>query len=63
MNIQRLVGVWTGEIDDEYAAAAVTGTAAIALKLMGKASNFDEAQAMAEEMWQNRNRTWMGIAA
>ena len=63
MNILRLIDVWTGQQEDEYAAAAVTGTAAIALKLMGKAGNFEEAQTLTEAMWNDRERNWMGRAA
>lgn len=57
MDISRLVAVWTGEIADEYAEAAVTGTVAIALKTCGKAASFEEAQATAETMWQSRDRS------
>jgi hypothetical protein len=32
----------------------VIGTTAIALKLMGKVANMDEAQSMARGMWMNR---------
>lgn len=61
MDIKRLIDVWTGDIEDEYATAAVTGTAAIALKLLGKATSFDAAQAMAEEIWHKRDRDWKGV--
>ena len=44
MDIGRLVGLWHGDIEDDYAEAAVTGTVAIALKLMGRAGTADEAQ-------------------
>jgi anthranilate phosphoribosyltransferase len=51
---QRLSAVWRGDIEDEFAVGAITGTAAIALKLMKKANNINEAQEMAEQMWKNR---------
>jgi len=41
---QGLLTVFCFEIEDEFAEAAVVGTAAIALKLMGKAVSIDEAQ-------------------
>lgn len=55
MDIQRLISVWNGSEDDEYAIASVTGTAAIALKLMGKASSVPEAEEQAKNLWAKRN--------
>ncbi len=57
MDPRRLIAVWRGEAEDEYGQAATVGTAAIALKLLGKATTVDEAQALAEEMWTKRPRT------
>lgn len=57
MNPARMLDVWSGEDDDEYAIASITGTAAIALKLIGLASNIDDAQALAEKMWDKRQKT------
>lgn len=54
MEISRLRAIWEGESDDEYGVGSVTGTVAIILKLMGKAKDQKEAQAMAESMWQAR---------
>jgi anthranilate phosphoribosyltransferase len=54
---QRLSALWRGEIEDEFGEGAVVGTAAIALKLMGKATSIDEAQGMARQMWINRHKT------
>jgi anthranilate phosphoribosyltransferase len=56
MQPERLVGVWRGDVQDEYAEGAVYGTAAIALRLMGKAQSAAEAQQMALDMWQARSR-------
>jgi anthranilate phosphoribosyltransferase len=53
---QRLSALWRGEIEDEFAQGAVVGTAAIALKLMEKATSIDEAHKMAENMWTNRSK-------
>ncbi len=53
---QRLLALWRGEIEDEYAAGAVIGTTAIALKLMEKVASIDEAQDMARQMWLNRSK-------
>ncbi len=56
LDVTRLARVWRGEADDEYGAAAVISTAAIALQLMGNAETQDESLALARDMWQNRNR-------
>jgi len=56
MNPQRLIAVWSGTDDDEYAIASITGTAAIALKLLGRAEDQQQAQATAEKMWAERNK-------
>ncbi len=63
MDLDRLKAVWSGEVEDEYAAAAVTGTIAIALKLMGRAGSIDEAQAQALTMWESRDKAHPGLAA
>jgi len=55
MDISRLKKVWRGEDTHPYAIAAITGTMAIALKLMGKADNADDAHTLAGEIWAQRN--------
>lgn len=52
----QLLDLWRGTRQDEYAVAAVTGTAAIALKLLGKAHNQDDAHCLALKFWENRNK-------
>ncbi len=56
MRPERLAQLWQGQIEDEYAVGTVTGTAALALKLVGKATTIDEAQSMAEKMWAERDK-------
>ena len=56
MDLGRLSAVWRGEDGDAYANAAVIGTAAIALNLLGRAATSGEAIAMAETMWGERNK-------
>ncbi len=63
MDIARLKAVWTGEAEDPYAEAAITGTLAIALKTLGRAADTTEAQHRAEALWQDRDRARLGIAA
>ncbi len=52
----RLKQVWQGELEDEFAEASIIGTAAIALRLMNKANDQDEAHQLAKHFWQARNR-------
>jgi len=63
MDTARLVALWRDELDDDYAVAAVTGTVALALATMGRASTPADAQAQAEAMWQGRDRGRLGVAA
>lgn len=48
--------VWQGNLEDEFAEASIIGTAAIALRLMNKAKDQDEAQQLASHFWQSRHR-------
>jgi anthranilate phosphoribosyltransferase len=52
----QLAKVWRGEDRDEFAVAAVTGTAAVALKLLGKADTQEVAQGLAAEYWHHRSK-------
>lgn len=63
MNPQRLGKLWRGEIEDEYANAAVIGTLAITLKMMGKADTQEAAESLATEMWNKRAKDKYGAAA
>jgi anthranilate phosphoribosyltransferase len=53
---QQLILHWQGESDDEFATATIIGTAAIALKLLGKAENQQQAQQLATDYWFNRQK-------
>lgn len=63
MDVARLAGLWRSEIDDEYGAAAVIGTTAIALHLMGDAADPDGALALARRLWDERARDRLVRAA
>lgn len=56
LDLKNLVRVWRGEDMHEYGEAAVTGTLAIALKLLGEATTQHEAHALANQLWQARDR-------
>lgn len=53
---RQLAAVWRGDTADEFAAAAVTGTAAIALQLLGRAPDQAAASRLAGDWWQDRDR-------
>jgi len=52
---EQLAQLWRGEISDEFAEATIIGTAAIALKHIGKADTQDQAHELATQYWQNRS--------
>lgn len=56
LDLQEFVAVWRGDAHHEYGEASVTGTLAIALKLLGEADTQESAQALAERLWQERDR-------
>lgn len=51
---QQLLNLWQGEINDEFAEATVISTAAVALKLIGKANTQQQAHDLASKYWLNR---------
>lgn len=57
MDLDRLGALWRGEIEDDYAHAAVTGTLAIALKTMGVEQDTAQAQARADALWRARDKS------
>ena len=59
MDISRLAKLWHGEIEDEYGKAAIVGTAAIALRTLGRASGIAEAETQAEELWNTRDISYL----
>jgi anthranilate phosphoribosyltransferase len=63
MDLARLAAVWRGEIADPYADAAVAGTIAIALHAMGAAATVEEAEARADALWRERDRSRLPAAA
>jgi len=52
---EHLLACWKGEVQDSYGELAVTGTIAIALRMMGKATDAEDAQQQALTLWQNRH--------
>jgi len=56
----RIPALWRGDYADPAPTAAVTGTAALALRLCGRAATMEEAQALAEALWRDRPKTKYG---
>lgn len=56
LDLEQLKQIWRGAGEDEYGAGAVISTAAVVLRMMGRAASRDEALAQAEEMWRRRAR-------
>ncbi len=53
---ELLAGLWRGEWEAPGPIAAVVGTAAMALKLLGRAASVEEAEDQARRLWQERPR-------
>ena len=53
---EQLALIWQGKVEDEFAEASIIGTAAIALKLLGKADTQEQAQQMATDYWFKRDK-------
>jgi anthranilate phosphoribosyltransferase len=53
---EQLALIWQGKMEDEFAEASIIGTAAIALKLLGKADTQEQAQQLATDYWLGRDK-------
>ena len=54
---EQLALLWQGKYQDEFAEATVIATAAVALKLLGKAESQEQAEQLAKQYWQNRKQS------
>lgn len=59
MDTGDLIRVWQGEMDDDYAVTSVVGTIAVTLRTMGKANSVEEAEMMARDVWEARDRDFL----
>ena len=57
LDLAAFTAVWSGKKQHEYGEAAVVGTTAIALKLLGKADNQETATNIALDLWAQRNKS------
>ncbi len=55
MDPSNLAKFWRGELEDEYGKASVLGTAAIALRTIGRAHSITDAEAQAAKLWESRD--------
>jgi anthranilate phosphoribosyltransferase len=53
---EQLISHWQGKTEDEFATATIIGTAAIALKLLGRAQTQQQAQQLATDYWLKRDK-------
>jgi anthranilate phosphoribosyltransferase len=53
----QLPSLWLGHAEDEFGEAAVIGTTAVALKLLGKAEDQAQAHESAEYYWHRRDKS------
>lgn len=63
LDTRTAVAIWRGECETPAPIAAITGTTAVALHLLGRAKDPAQAQAMAEAMWRERPRHKYATAA
>jgi len=56
----RIAALWRADDTETAPAAAVVATAAVALRVLGKAETAPAADAMAAEMWRRRDRRRIG---
>jgi len=54
LDVRRLKAVWDGSADDPEGRDVVVATAAVALKLLGRAGSQEEAETLAADLWVNR---------
>ncbi|MEE2730882.1 MAG: glycosyl transferase family protein [Pseudomonadota bacterium] len=59
LDLRDFAAVWRGDQQHEYGEAAVVGTTAIALKLLGQADQQDRAFEMASDLWAQRNKSML----
>ena len=57
---ERVVALWRGDLHLPAAEAAITATAALALRALGRADDQQAAQSLAERLWSERGETASG---
>jgi len=61
LDLRRLVDVWAGADEDPYATASVVGTLAVTLRTVGRAGSVEEAETLASELWEARDRNYVSL--
>ncbi|GBD44803.1 Bifunctional protein TrpGD [bacterium HR40] len=62
LEVGRIRALWEGELDLPGPRAAVLGTTALALRILGRAAAIEEAEAMAAELWRTRHARPSAVA-
>lgn len=62
MALDRLLRVWRGEVQDEYAEATVIGTIAVTLRTMGKEASVEDAEKAGRALWAARDKEFLTAA-
>lgn len=57
LDVSRLAALWSGELEAPLPTEAVIGTAALALLMLDRARDRDEAEALAAALWAERHRS------
>ena len=57
LNPKQLAHIWQGLVADEFAESSIIGTAAVALKLLGKAESQQQAHELGLAYWQGRDKS------
>jgi anthranilate phosphoribosyltransferase len=55
-DISKLLAIWRGTENNDYAEKAIVGTCALALHLCKKADSPEKALTLANELWESRNK-------
>ena len=63
MDISDLARTWRGEMADDYALHSIIGTIAVTLRTMGKAASVEQAETMAKDVWQARDKGFVAAGA
>ena len=63
MDIADLGRTWRGEMADDYALHSIIGTIAVTLRTVGKAASVEQAETMAKDVWQARDKGFVAADA
>lgn len=59
LRLERLLALWRGQSTEAYGELAIQGTCAMVLKHLGQADNQQQAESLAQHLWQQRPKDWL----